>query len=225
MARPCRALIENSLILTVVLRSLSPIDPSSATGWTLIRLCPRLCSLTRSAKNASHSRNISWATTGKKWQTCSVLPTVTSASHWKLHLTIASVNYLWNQRTLADLEQSIDYYQQAILLAPDFAPACAALGDVYAVISIRGRPPPSESYPRARDAAEKALQLDDSLADAHALLDPSERIGQAHQGNRFRMQPGIVQAEQHVQGNQQTSNRIHLSANREAGLAQMNRGL
>lgn len=50
------------------------------------------------------------------------------------------MNYLWNQRTLADLEQSIDYYQQAILLAPDFAPACAALGDVYAVISIRGGP-------------------------------------------------------------------------------------
>jgi len=78
--------------------------------------------------------------------------------------------YLWNQRTFADLERSIDYYQQAIQLAPDFAPAYAALGDVYAVISIRGGPPPSESYPRARDAAEKALQLDHSLADAHALL-------------------------------------------------------
>jgi len=38
------------------------------------------------------------------------------------------------------------------------------------VISYRGGPPPSEAYPRARDAAEKALQLDDSLAEAHALL-------------------------------------------------------
>jgi len=78
--------------------------------------------------------------------------------------------FLWNRRTLGDLEKSIRYYQQAIQLAPNFAPAYSALGDAYAVISIRGGPPPSESYPRAREAAEKALQLDDSLADAHALL-------------------------------------------------------
>jgi len=78
--------------------------------------------------------------------------------------------YFWNRRTLAYLMRSIDYYQQAIKLAPDFAPAYAALGDAYAVISYRGGPPPSEAYPRARDAAEKALQLDDSLAEAHALL-------------------------------------------------------
>lgn len=82
--------------------------------------------------------------------------------------------FLWNRRTLGDLEKSIDYYQQAIQLAPDFAPAYVALGNAYAVISIRGGPlggpPPSESYPRAREAAEKALQLDDSLGEAHALL-------------------------------------------------------
>ena len=78
--------------------------------------------------------------------------------------------FLWSRRTLGDLEKSINYYQQAIQLAPNFAPAYAALGDAYVVISIRGGPPPSDSYPRAREAAEKALQLDDSLADAHALL-------------------------------------------------------
>ena len=78
--------------------------------------------------------------------------------------------FLWNRRTLENLQKSIGHYQQAIRLAPDFAPAYAALGDAYAVISLRGGPPPSETYPRARVAAEKALQLDDSLADAHALL-------------------------------------------------------
>jgi len=78
--------------------------------------------------------------------------------------------FLWNRRTLRDLEKSIDYYRLAIQLAPDFAPAYVALGNAYAVISIRGGPPPSVSYPRAREAAEKALQLDDSLAEAHALL-------------------------------------------------------
>ena len=78
--------------------------------------------------------------------------------------------FLWNRRTLVDLEKSIEYYEQAIRLAPDFAPAYSALGDAYAVISLRGGPPPSVSYPQAREAAEKALQLDDSLAEAHALL-------------------------------------------------------
>jgi TolB-like protein/DNA-binding winged helix-turn-helix (wHTH) protein/Flp pilus assembly protein TadD len=78
--------------------------------------------------------------------------------------------YFWNRRTLKDLEKSIDYYEQAIKLAPNFAPAYAALGDSYAVITYRGGPPPSQTYPRARDAADKALALDDSLAEAHALL-------------------------------------------------------
>jgi TolB-like protein/DNA-binding winged helix-turn-helix (wHTH) protein/Tfp pilus assembly protein PilF len=78
--------------------------------------------------------------------------------------------FLWNRRTLVDLEKSIGHYQHAIQLAPDFAPAYAALGDAYAVISIRGGPSPSDSYTRAREAAAKALQLDESLADAHALL-------------------------------------------------------
>jgi TolB-like protein/DNA-binding winged helix-turn-helix (wHTH) protein/Flp pilus assembly protein TadD len=78
--------------------------------------------------------------------------------------------YFWNRRTLVDLQRSIDYYNQSIALAPNFAPAYAALGDSYAVISYRGGPPPAESYSRARQAARKALQLDDSLADAHALL-------------------------------------------------------
>jgi TolB-like protein/DNA-binding winged helix-turn-helix (wHTH) protein/Tfp pilus assembly protein PilF len=78
--------------------------------------------------------------------------------------------FLWNRRTLGDLEKSIGYYQQAIQLAPDFAPAYVALGNAYAVISIRGGPPPSDTYPRAREAAEKALRLDDSLGEAHALL-------------------------------------------------------
>ena len=78
--------------------------------------------------------------------------------------------FLWNRRTLGDLEKSIDYYQQAIQLAPNFAPAYVALGNAYAVISIRGGPPPSDTYPRAREAAEKALQLDDSLGEAHALF-------------------------------------------------------
>lgn len=78
--------------------------------------------------------------------------------------------FLWNRRTLGDLKKSIDYYQQAIQWAPDFAPAYAALGDAYVAITIRGGPPPSDSYARAREAAEKALQLDDLLADGHALL-------------------------------------------------------
>jgi TolB-like protein/DNA-binding winged helix-turn-helix (wHTH) protein/Flp pilus assembly protein TadD len=78
--------------------------------------------------------------------------------------------FFWNRRTLADLQKAIGYYQQAIDLDPNFAPAYAALGDAYAVITFRGGPPPIETYPRAREAAEKALQLDSTLADAHALL-------------------------------------------------------
>ena len=78
--------------------------------------------------------------------------------------------YFWNRRTLADLNRSIAYYGQALKLNPDYAKAYAALGDAYVVLSSYGGPGPTESLLRAKDAAGKALQLDETLAEAHTVL-------------------------------------------------------
>jgi TolB-like protein/Flp pilus assembly protein TadD len=74
----------------------------------------------------------------------------------------------WNERTPAALEKALRYFDQAIDRAPRFAPAYAGLADAYLVPGVNVAPP--EADRRARAAAQRALDLDDDLAEAHASL-------------------------------------------------------
>jgi TolB-like protein/DNA-binding winged helix-turn-helix (wHTH) protein/Flp pilus assembly protein TadD len=78
--------------------------------------------------------------------------------------------YYWNQRTPAGLKESIAYFQQAIARDANFATAYAGLADAYNISNIIAAYPSKESLPQARAAAEKAIQLNPSLAEAHAAL-------------------------------------------------------
>jgi tetratricopeptide (TPR) repeat protein len=78
--------------------------------------------------------------------------------------------FYWNQRTPAALKESIGYFQEAIGKDANFALAYAGLADAYNISNIIGPYSPKESFPQARAAAMKAIQLDPSLAEAHAAL-------------------------------------------------------
>jgi len=78
--------------------------------------------------------------------------------------------YFWNKRTGPDLRRAIDYFKQAIDKDPNFALAYAGLADSYVLLSAYGAGSPQESFPPAKAAAEKALELDESLAEAHTSL-------------------------------------------------------
>ena len=78
--------------------------------------------------------------------------------------------YFWNKRTGADLKRSIDYFHQAIEKDPNYALAYAGLADAYGLLSGYGAASPKDSLPQAKAAAKKALELDDTLAEAHASL-------------------------------------------------------
>jgi len=80
--------------------------------------------------------------------------------------------FYWSKRTIEDVHKSIEYYEQAIAQDPNYAPAHAGLADAYALLgsSPNDALPPNEAMPKAKAAAEKALQLDDGLAEAHASL-------------------------------------------------------
>jgi tetratricopeptide (TPR) repeat protein len=78
--------------------------------------------------------------------------------------------YFWNKRTGADLRRSIDYFNQAIEKDPKYALAYAGLADAYGLLSGYGAASPKDSLPQAKAAAKKALELDDTLAEAHASL-------------------------------------------------------
>ena len=79
--------------------------------------------------------------------------------------------YWWNKRTEEGLNKGIEYFQQSIAKDPTYALAYAGLADCYnSLASNGGFVAPAEAYPKAKDAALKALELDDNLAEAHASL-------------------------------------------------------
>jgi serine/threonine protein kinase/tetratricopeptide (TPR) repeat protein len=78
--------------------------------------------------------------------------------------------YYWNKRTNEDIKKAIGYFQQAIDKDPNYALAYAGLADSYLILSIYSNAPWQETYGKAKAAATKALEIDDSLAEAHATL-------------------------------------------------------
>ena len=78
--------------------------------------------------------------------------------------------YWWNKRTEDGVNKGIDYFQQAIAKDPTYALAYDGLADGYNILGNYGYVPPNEAFPKAKEAALKALQLDDTLAEAHTSL-------------------------------------------------------
>ena len=78
--------------------------------------------------------------------------------------------YFWNKRTGPDLQKAIDYFKQAIEKDPGYALAYVGLGDSYILLSGFGAARPQDSFPLAEAAAKKALEIDDTLAEAHTTL-------------------------------------------------------
>ena len=78
--------------------------------------------------------------------------------------------YFWNKRTDSGLNKGLDYFRQAIKLDPGFADAYVGIADSYATLGLYSVLPPKQAFPAAKDAATRALQMDDSLAAAHATL-------------------------------------------------------
>ena len=77
--------------------------------------------------------------------------------------------YYWNKRTQDDLNKAFDYFSRSISRDPSYALPYSGLADYYLLISFFGVPP-SESFPKAKAAALRALEIDDSLAEAHTSL-------------------------------------------------------
>jgi TolB-like protein len=83
-----------------------------------------------------------------------------NAEAYKLYL---QGRFYWNKRTTNDFRKAIEYFNQAITIDQNYALAYAGLADAYGLLSAFGGVPPQEAMPKAREAALKALLLDDRL--------------------------------------------------------------
>ena len=78
--------------------------------------------------------------------------------------------FFWNKRTGDDLKKAIDYFDQAVAIDPRYALAYAGLADAYTLLPALTATAPRDSFPKAEAAARRALEIDNTLAEAHASL-------------------------------------------------------
>jgi TolB-like protein/tetratricopeptide (TPR) repeat protein len=78
--------------------------------------------------------------------------------------------YFWNKRTNDGFEKAVGFFRQAIALDPNYAEAHAGLADAYQFLGSSDVEERADNYARARAAAQRALELDETLAGAHASL-------------------------------------------------------
>src|SRR6266542_1718150 len=78
--------------------------------------------------------------------------------------------YMWNKRTVDSLQKALVYFQQAIRLDPNYSLAYVGLADTYTLLSFFTLAAPSDAFPKAKAAAERALTIDNTLAEAYTAL-------------------------------------------------------
>lgn len=78
--------------------------------------------------------------------------------------------YYWNKRTEGELRKGAQFFEEAIALDPTYAAAYGGLADFHIILGWYSYVPPGDAYPRARAAANKAIELDPDLAEPHVSL-------------------------------------------------------
>nr|MBA2245577.1 tetratricopeptide repeat protein [Gemmatimonadota bacterium] len=148
-----------------------------------------------------------------------------TSSHEAYNLYLQG-RFFWNKRTPEGLARGMVLFQEALERDPSFAPAHAGLADSYALLVTFGALPPAEGYPRTQAAAERALALDSTLAEAHASLAlvklyyERNWVGADRQFRRaIELSPGYATARHWY------ANFLAYRGNPEAARAQMQRAL
>jgi serine/threonine protein kinase len=78
--------------------------------------------------------------------------------------------FYWNKWTQSDFKKAADFFTLAVQKDPRFALSYAGLADTYSLLGDAGYLPPSEAWPKAKAAAMQALEIDETLAEAHTSL-------------------------------------------------------
>jgi TolB-like protein/Tfp pilus assembly protein PilF len=126
---------------------------------------------------------------------------ITRQIHPEAHEFYLKARFHWNKRTEDSVKNALSYFHWAVECDPAYPQGHAGIADSYAILGYYNALPPLEAYPKARDAALKALELDNSLAEPHATLGVIKRDFEwdwtgAEQEFQLAIQlnPGLVEA-------------------------------
>lgn len=86
------------------------------------------------------------------------------------HQAYLKGRYFFERRTQEAIHKSIEYFESAIKIDPHYAIAYAGLAECYCMLVTFDLVPPTNSMPKAKEAAQKALSIEPNLAEAHAAL-------------------------------------------------------
>jgi len=154
--------------------------------------------------------------TGSELKAMAKVPT-TNSEAYELYL---KGRFFWNKRTGADLRKAIGYFDQAISKDPNYALAYAGLADSYLLLPAFSAASPQDSIPQAKAAAKHALELDDTLAEAHASS------GRILSGYDFAFDQSIKKFERAIQLNPNYAMAHHwISAGPLTALARFDRAI
>jgi serine/threonine-protein kinase len=112
------------------------------------------------------TRNLRWQLPGDQQDRVAKNYTQNAAAY-QLYL---KGRYYCNKRTEESYQKAIEYFRQAIEIDPHYALAYTGLADSYSFLSSQGIRPPQEVFPLAKEAATHAIEIDDSLSEAHTSL-------------------------------------------------------
>jgi TolB-like protein/Flp pilus assembly protein TadD/class 3 adenylate cyclase len=104
--------------------------------------------------------------TAPEAQALKVRPTENAAAH-ELYLKGL---YFWNKRNAADLKKALAYFNQAVEQDPNYALAWTGIAQTYILLPIYGGASPTDALPKSKAAANKAIELDPTLGEPHAVL-------------------------------------------------------
>jgi DNA-binding winged helix-turn-helix (wHTH) protein/TolB-like protein/Tfp pilus assembly protein PilF len=122
------------------------------------------------------------------------------------YLAYSNGRLAWSRLTEQSLNQAVVEYERALALDPQYALAHVGVADSYATLGVFGVLAPHEAFPRARQAAQRALEIEPDLAAAHAALghiivqyDLDWQVGMAEYNRAIALDPSYART-YHVRG-------------------------
>ncbi|HXG63633.1 MAG TPA: winged helix-turn-helix domain-containing protein [Blastocatellia bacterium] len=98
------------------------------------------------------------------------LVTRRDTDHVEAHRLYTAARVQWNRRNVEGIQKSVQLLERAVALDPKYARAHAARAESYITLNDYRLLPAEEAFPKAREAAQRALAIDDSLIEAHTAL-------------------------------------------------------